>query len=124
MLTDREREDLPTLDELQARNYPPADFDALFTVREGELPTEDRAEIDEYLSHFVAEKDCIACGKPVSGLFGCFKWGIKHGEGYCANCGYPMRALHYNVGCFEKFEKILQYHPDSLREKEEDENES
>lgn len=117
-----DKQDLPTLDELQARNYPPADFDSIFKIKKGELPEEDREEIDEYLSHFVAENDCIACGEPVGGLFGHFKWGIVHGEGYCANCGYPMRAIHKSVGCFEKFEKILQYHPDSLRENEEDEN--
>ena len=48
-----------------------------------------------------------------------FTWGLVHGEGYCANCGWPARAHHYvktpsgETICVLQH-LPLQYHPDGI----------
>lgn len=38
---------------------------------------------------------CV-CGASLTGvLVGTFRWGLAHGEGRCADCGWPARAYHY-----------------------------
>lgn len=86
---------------------------------------ERRAEIKKYLEehgHAFALPDdkgsCLNCGHRQSGLLGAFAWGIVHGEGRCAPCGWPARAYHYYGERDRCFVAILQYHPDhvSIRE--------
>ena len=52
--------------------------------------------LDEYFAIFRKPKDGLdcACGKPLTGFFGTFKWGIAHGEGFCSSCGQPVRMFH------------------------------
>lgn len=86
------------------------------------LPEKDGDALDEYFRHFVPPGDCIKCGAQqrmddvVDMLMrrGRFRFGMKHGEGKCINsgCGWPARAIHYNVGPIKRLELILQYHPD------------
>lgn len=91
------------------------------------------ADIDAYLSIF-AKPDimeglkggpfqsgkCLKCGAPQGGLLGVFQWGYANGEGNCAKCGWPARAIHRiksrdGKELFSRpFESILQYHPDEI----------
>jgi hypothetical protein len=99
-------------------------------VKEGEtLPEVDEKALSEYFAHFVKTEGgkCVCCGarqgsKDVMDAFlggGKFTWGIAHGEGFCSVCNWPARAYHFNVGPIERFEMILQYHPDELNVREE-----
>lgn len=94
-----------------------------------------KQSIAEYLSDFASpvkresngtgfvfgKNNCIACGEPLGGMLGHFKWGLCHGEGFCS-CGYPGRALHYIKDSDGKeifdgpLSFILQYHPSALSE--------
>lgn len=62
---------------------------------------------------------CINCDHALTGLFGSFEYGIRHGEGACSKCGYPGRANHYikHEGFNMTFIRILQYHPSQLERK-------
>lgn len=88
------------------------------------------AVLDDYLNAFTGTPngDCICCGKPQGAtdildefLNAQFTWGLAHGEGFCRNCGYPARAIHY-IGQKDEHGEyplvlrnaILQYHPDGL----------
>lgn len=53
--------------------------------------------VDDYLFVFLApNKDgCVLCGRELGGLMGTFTWDIAHGEGFCGNCKWPARAIHY-----------------------------
>lgn len=66
------------------------------------------AELGKYLSSFAAPVKsgedvlCFHCGTPLYGSLltqltspGGFRWGLVHGEGNCAKCGWPARAHHY-----------------------------
>ena len=65
---------------------------------------------------------CIQCGKSLRGISafmhgGGFTWGLTHGEGHCAGCGWPATCYHfvkdadgYDVLTLRGV--ILQYHPD------------
>ena len=66
---------------------------------------------------------CLKCSKPLTGLFasmfggGGWEWGIAHGEGCCASCGWPGRAMHYinhadGTEVVSIRNLVLQYHPD------------
>ena len=94
-----------------------------FTGPDGTEPT--KAEIDaldHHFQHFVPPGPCIKCGhqQGVDNVLdaylgkGRFKYGIRHGEGQCSTggCGWPARALHYDIGPIKKLELILQFHPD------------
>lgn len=51
---------------------------------------------------------CANCGKTLDGLLGTFSWGMAHGEGACAACGWPCRGCHYiKVPFLEKGEMRL-----------------
>ncbi len=63
------------------------------------------------------EGKCINCGRQQSGFLGAFSWGIIHGEGECANCGWPARAYHFVKmpdGETKRIAAVLQYHPNGL----------
>lgn len=112
---------------IQAKGLPHATFADVFTVNEGE--TADPAivaELDKYLAHFTPGP-CPGCGAPLTGdlihqFIGAatFTWGLAHGEGFCSKCKYPARAYHRDIGPIVRFEKVLAYHPDELREREEE----
>lgn len=89
------------------------------------------AAADKYLHAFVKSDTggCVCCGKPQGHKNGSkfadaiadsllfspqFVWGLAHGEGYCATCGYPARAYHSIEGVGDIRHLILQYHPDGL----------
>ena len=60
---------------------------------------------------------CLNCRRILVGfLLGSFTWGIIHGEGMCSYCGWPARAYHYYEvnGERQRFEAVLQYHPEQL----------
>lgn len=53
----------------------------------------------------VDQTTCPECGEPLGGLFGYFKWGIVHGEGYCSNCNkVGFRYYHYLGDCKKPLE--------------------
>lgn len=86
-------------------------------------------EVNEYLKIFVApikvlDKKgdvqfirCLNCNSALTGLFGTFKHGLTHGEGYCSKCGYPGRMDHRitRPGWNINFGWILQYQPKYLK---------
>ncbi len=79
----------------------------------------------QYFSHFVKpnpDGTCIGCGQRLAGggldtafAMTTFRWGLAYGEGHCANCGYPARAFHRDIGPIKFLNCILQYHPDELK---------
>lgn len=78
----------------------------------------------EYASVFVAPRQgrygqlvCFGCGATLTGLLGSFTWGLAHGEGACASCGWPGRGLHYlgHAPVIIPVQFVLQYHPDEVR---------
>jgi len=80
--------------------------------------------LDAYFSVFAKvspEGKCLKCGAVQGGMFGCFTYGLAHGEGRCGKCGWPGRADHYLKAGGEEFAKlrkyILQYHPDFVGRK-------
>jgi len=117
---------IKTLEQLQAENLPRANWRD-FLKAEG-LTADEEKTFDDYFSKFVKPGPCVACGAQQGGdvidnLLGKakFVWGIAHGEGGCdtreddKRCGYPARALHYDVGPIKQLTLILQYHPDELK---------
>lgn len=135
---------LEKLNELRAKNLPHATVASVgigVTVKDGETAPEAielcaklNAELDVYYHHFTPMVDhkCIGCGERLVGkdmveayILGCtFTWGLAHGEGYCAECGYPARAIHFikfdNEEGSLKFQRVLQYHPSELKHKDEE----
>lgn len=74
----------------------------------------------EYLKESFALPDahgtCLNCGKS-----GTFTWGLVHGEGHCAECGWPARLYHFVKGTDgneTRIVRLLQYHPDGIRLRE------
>jgi hypothetical protein len=62
---------------------------------------------------------CVGCGRPLTGIFGYFRWGLANGEGYCSECGWPARGAHdvtVEGGGEETATIVLQYMPDELVE--------
>lgn len=119
-----------SLARLQASNLPHCKAADLFSVKEGVDPEIAKAtmdRLDEYLQCFtLMEKGmCVCCGAQQGGsdladfMLGKpkFRWGLTHGEGFCSECGYPGRAMHY-IGKGEEEiiirNLILQYHPSGL----------
>jgi hypothetical protein len=90
------------------------------------VPMEDAATLDAYFRIFAKPDDgkCLNCGLVQGGLIaallGGFRWGLAHGEGFCSRCKYPARACHYDIGPVKRFNAILQYHPDELKERTSD----
>lgn len=109
----------------------------VFTQPEGAEPLSeaDQRTLDAYLSAFAhpESKDghalCIGCGASMRGgidgyLLGgadgnaTWEWSLAHGECHCSRCGYPARALHYDIGgtgedaLIRKLTLTLQYHPE------------
>jgi hypothetical protein len=112
------------LEDLKARALPICKWRDLLTVRDGELSPKEEEELDAYLKAFLPpnkDRKCVNCGLTLGGLVGRFTYGICHGEGYCSECGYPGRANHYNFGPIDSLTFILQYHPDGLELKEQEE---
>ena len=115
--------DQHALDALQARDIPcvrAADYFSKKSDADDETD-EALARWDDYFAKFAKLTDgqCLCCGTSLRcalglGLFGGFKWGIVHGEGHCARCGYPMRG-HHTVDGFGSIRNLfLPYHPSEL----------
>lgn len=104
-----------------------------------ETPPEFIAALDKYFEPFAepvrgeerSEKPllCIKCDEPLTGMLasmfgkGGFTWGMVHGEGHCAGCGWPARAHHYITDkdgseLVTLRNVILQYHPDVVEAKQ------
>lgn len=106
-----------------------------------DTPPEHIKIFDEYFSGFVAipikDEDgkktfqtqfCVGCDQPLTGFValvgrGGFRWGIAHGHGNCAGCGWPCIAHHFikdadgnDVLTLHNF--ILQVHPDFVERRE------
>lgn len=112
--------DLPTI---QARALLRCKAEDFLKVTSGEQMTpEESKQLNDYLAVFLPpNKDlkCVNCDRQQGGMFGCFTYGIAHGEGYCAECGYPGRANHYpKEGPVESFVFILKYHPEEIESHE------
>lgn len=111
------RERLP---ELKARQYERLNWRTMIAPTAA-LTLAHVTTMDRYFRRFVQADDskCICCGTEQGGFASAilgtgFTWGLAHGEGRCNTCGYPARALHYDVGPIKRAEMILQYHPDDL----------
>lgn len=114
----------------KAEHWPRLSWRDVFNVTGEDADAIDDAALFDYFARFLpiqhheTSKTCIACagcGERLSGglmgfLMGAtFEWGIAHGEGFCRECGYPGRAIHYDVGPIKRIEIVLQYHPDELK---------
>jgi len=93
--------------------------------------------LDSYFGQFVAvpikeavnggkpeiqEQRCVGCDEVLTGFMsmlgrGGFRWGLAHGHGHCAGCGWPVVAHHFvkdengeDLITLQNF--ILQVHPD------------
>lgn len=118
-----------TLQELKDKHLPHCECNDVFKISLGvdgkqENLSKAIADINQYLSVFAKptmdDKGiafCLCCGEPLNGLLGSFEYGIAHGEGSCAVCGWPARANHYDFGVISAFRGILQYHPDEVNDK-------
>jgi hypothetical protein len=109
---------MKSLRDLQAEGLPHCQIEDVMKVTEGQ--DKELALIAEHLHKFVPPQNCISCDAQLEGFFGCFEWGLVHGEGHCTECGYPARAYHRindDKGEMLSFTYVLQYHPDSLKEK-------
>lgn len=122
-----------TLEELQAADLPKATASTVGLKLSGKDEEIGRRIFDKYFSMFVCPKsaspekgswaggrqECVQCGSRLDGIIGTFQWGMQHGEGSCAECGYLCRALHrINDEEGKPFAElgftILQYHPEEL----------
>lgn len=126
------------LEALQDQHFPRLSWRSFIKIEEGKLEPEQERALYEYFSKFIPNTnkrfgtgddltiDCVGCGKLLAGgivglfLGQTFTWGIAHGEGYCRECGYPARAIHYDVGPIKRLEFIFQYHPEEIRSNEEE----
>lgn len=107
---------------IKEQHLPHMDWRMIFKDSE-QVPAEEASKMEEYFARFLPPAEglpCINCHRPLGGLLGTFTWRIQHGEGECGHCGYPARAIHYDVGVIKSFECILQYHPDGLHTSEEE----
>lgn len=116
------------LAELQAANLPHVTSSEVVSVHPGkeQEAAATLARMDEYFKAFTPMPDgkCICCGEKQGGdmvdaLMGTakFKWALTHGEGFCSECGYPGRAMHYIGEGEDRItirNYILQYHPEGL----------
>lgn len=134
------------LKKLQAANLPIATAETVgisIEVKEGQMPEAAEAaknikleilkNVNKYLKIFTIpiktkDKDgqllyykCINCDEALTGIFGSFAWGLRHGEGFCSICNYPGRGAHYieHEGFKLSFNNVLQYHPSQLKRKKE-----
>jgi len=119
------------VEELRGKSLPRCQWDSILKINEGgEPPSEDEARtMNEYFNRFLVpntEMRCVGCGKVQTGilaaLVGGFQWGLQHGEGTCVTCGYPARALHYDVSFIQRLPFLLQYHPDELKFNDEEQD--
>lgn len=111
------------------------DWHDIFEVKEG-MPSDLVDALDTYFAPFAAPARtddgkntalCIECKKPLTGLSsfffgGGFKWGLAHGEGNCAGCGWPARGHHYikdkdGADLLTLRDFPIQYHPDFVAAK-------
>lgn len=127
------------LRELQEQDIPRLTWDTLIEVKPGSPPLTDeqQAELNAYFGRFClpfVKNDTVVCpgceAQVVGGLLGSFlgggegktyfDWAIVHGECRCVKCGYPARALHYDLGgkgkdaVIERMTFMLPYHPHDL----------
>lgn len=131
------------LEQLKSKDIPRPDLEDIMNLehiydRFPEVSNEQIKErLQEYLEAFIdpnyeevisEEEDnnnyvCVNCKSVLAGfLRGQFRWKLRHGEGECSNCGYPMRGKHYvKLGEDESgadiefsFKAILQYQPSNI----------
>ncbi len=105
-----------TISELKSANLPVATPESI-GLKVGELNDATHkalSALTDYLKRFVSGDKCPQCDREFGGIFGSFVWGMAHGEGMCAECKYPMRAVHKieGLGTIRNF--ILPYHPSVL----------
>jgi len=115
--------DQQALAALQARDIPrvrAADYLSKGPDADAEVEQE-LARWDAYFAKFgkLTDAKCLCCGTQLScklgmGMFGGFEWGLAHGEGHCAHCGYPMRGHHCVDGLGKIRNLFLPYHPSEL----------
>lgn len=72
--------------------------------------------IDDYLKQFAFHR-CPGCNAKLDGVFGTYAFGATYGEGFCRQCDWPCRALHYPAMDGKRLfkqciEYPLPYHPD------------
>jgi hypothetical protein len=117
------RFDWSALAALQARDVPRVRAsDYLSKTPESDAEAdEELARWDTYFGKFakLTDASCLCCGNSLRcylgmGLFGGFAWGMVHGEGHCAYCGYPMRGHHIVDGLGAIRNLFLPYHPSEL----------
>lgn len=65
----------------------------------------------------IQAQQCVGCGKVLTGFLGTWRWGIAHGVGECASCGWPSHGHHWikdekGEGVVTLNNFILQLHPD------------
>lgn len=113
----------------------------VFSVPDGAEPLSQAHQdaLDAYLSAFAKPREgpngealCLGCGAKMKGgiegyLLGggpgnaTWEWSLAHGECHCSQCGYPARALHYDIGgkgedaLIRRLTLTLQYHPDFMQ---------
>ena len=115
--------DRTALAALQARDIPRVRAADYFTKAPdaGAEADQELAQWDAYFAGFAKLTDakCLCCGTSLRcelglGIFGGFQWGMAHGEGHCAHCGYPMRGHHIvkDLGTIRNL--FLAYHPSTL----------
>lgn len=117
-----ERFDRDALTDLQARGLKHLTGANFFRTDNPDHPDNVAAlaAADEYMKHFTSGestamgRQCICCGRTLTGFLGAFEWGLAYGEGNCGGCGYPGRAIHRIDGVGTVSNVVLQYHPDEL----------
>lgn len=110
--------DRESLAALQARNLPRLTGANLFTANpsgDATAAAESMKSLDAYFASFTRDDGkCICCGWKLGGFVGSFTWGLVHGEGHCARCRYPVRAIHRVEGVVTLSMFPLPYHPSEL----------
>lgn len=71
---------------------------------------------------------CPNCNESLDGMMGRFTWGLAHGEGKCAGCGWPARGIHRipdrDGTELAILNQVLAYHPDVVETVKTDSEES
>ncbi len=65
------------------------DWRTIFAATD-DAPEELTTALDEHFRHYCPAPDCPKCEKALM-----FTWGLVHGEGHCANCGWPATGHHF-----------------------------
>lgn len=108
------------LAKLKALNLPRLTATEVFSANDDAAAADRDKYLDAYMAGFLppaTDWKCIGCDTKLTGIFGSFTFGLAHGEGHCASCGYPTRLFHrFAEGPVQFFKMPLQYHPADLEE--------